>query len=89
MSLTPIRIEKRFKKRLKKKPKEKREAVEAAVTQLRKDHRHAGLHTHRMWGHKGVWEARIDGGNRLTFHWDGPRIVLRNHCNHDDVLGNP
>lgn len=88
MALTPVRIEKRFKKRLQKKPAPMREAIERAVTQLRLDPHHSGLRTHRVWGQKGVWEARIDSSNRLTFHWDGPRIVLRNHCNHD-VLKSP
>jgi mRNA-degrading endonuclease RelE of RelBE toxin-antitoxin system len=88
VALTPVRIETRFKKRLKKKPPEMRKAVEDAVTQLRMDPRHQGLHTHRVWGKKDVWEARIDAGNRLTFRWDGPRIVLLNHCNHD-ILKKP
>jgi hypothetical protein len=65
-----------------------RKRIEDTVTQLRIDPRHPALHTHRVWGHKGVWEARIDNGNRLTFHWDGPLIVLRNHCNHE-VLRTP
>lgn len=59
------------------------EAVANAVAQLRTDHRHPGLRTHRVWGKKGVFEARLDAGNRLTFHWDGDTIVLRNHCSHD------
>jgi len=88
VALTPVRIEKRFRKRLGKKPPEMRKRIEDAVTQLRVDHRHPSLRTHRVWGRRGVWEARIDEGNRLTFHWDGPRIVLRNHCNHD-VLKTP
>jgi hypothetical protein len=88
VALTPILITKTIKKRLQKKPAAMRQAIEDAVTQLRIDHRHPGLHTHRVRGAKSVFEARLDGGNRLTFHWDGPTIVLRNHCNHD-ILAKP
>lgn len=88
MSLTPVRISTRFKKQLHKKPVEMQDAIIEAVTQLRKDHTHKGLHTHRVWGQPGVFEARIDKANRLTFHWDGPTIVLRAHCNHD-ILKRP
>ncbi len=83
MNPTPVRISKRFKKQLQKKPRDMQTAIANAVTQLRADHRHKGLHTHRVQGQPGVFEARIDQANRLTFHWDGDTIVLRNHCNHD------
>jgi len=73
----------RFKRRLRQKPPKMREAIAEAVAQLCVDHRHTGLRTHRVWSKKGVFEARLDGGNRLTFHWDGDTIVLRNHCSHD------
>lgn len=83
MSLTPVRISKRFKKQLQKKPSEMQDAIRNAVTQLRMDHRHPGLRTHRVWGQLGVFEARLDKGNRLTFHWEGDTMVLRAHCNHE------
>jgi hypothetical protein len=88
VSLTPVRVSPRFKKQLQKKPAEMQQTIADAVTQLRKDHRHNGLHTHRVWGQQGVYEARLDQGNRLTFHWDGETIVLRAHCNHS-ILRNP
>ena len=88
MSLTPVRVSNRFRKQLHKKPADMQDAIAAAVTQLRTDHRHPELRTHRVWGEPGVYEARLDKGNRLTFHWDGDAIVLRNHCNHD-VLSRP
>lgn len=87
--LTPVRISKTFKKRLKKKPEEMQDRIARAVTQLRKDPSHPGLRTHRVWGKKGVYEARLDAGNRLTFHWEGDLLVLRSHCNHDEVLRRP
>jgi hypothetical protein len=65
-----------------------RDTIARAVTQLRRDHRHPGLRTHRVWGQPGVYEARLDAGNRLTFHWDDDTIVLRSHCNHA-ILKNP
>gem|GEM_PF-5492247 len=30
----------------------------------------------------------VDQKNRLTFHWDGGKIVLRTNCNHD-IIKNP
>ena len=63
-------------------------AIADAVTQLRTDPHHPGLRTHRVQSAPGVFEARLNKGNRLTFHWDGGVIVLRNHCSHD-ILGKP
>jgi putative component of toxin-antitoxin plasmid stabilization module len=88
LGLTPVRVTPRFKKLYSKKPEEMKTVIDGAVTQLRVDPRHNGLHTHRVWGAKGVWEARLDKGNRLTFHWDGDTIVLRAHCNHE-ILKKP
>jgi hypothetical protein len=88
VSLTPVQISNRFKKQLHKKPPDMQDTIAEAVTQLRKDHRHPGLRTHRVWGQPGVFEARLDRGNRLTFHWEGETIVLRAHCNHE-VLKRP
>ncbi len=86
MALTPVRLTPGFKRAYKKKTAEMRQVLDDAVLQLRKDPRHPGLRTHRVWGRKGVYEARLDKGNRLTFEWDGPTIVLLAHCNHD-ILG--
>lgn len=83
-----MRVSPGFKKLYGKKPAAMQATIDKAVTQLRTDPRHNSLHTHRVWGRRAVWEARLDGGNRLTFHWDGPTIVLRTHCNHD-VLERP
>lgn len=83
MALTPVSIDKAFKKRLAKKPAHLQASIMSTIAQLRKDWRHPGLRAHEMGGHPGVFEARIDGGNRLSFHWENDTIVLRNHCNHD------
>lgn len=89
MPPAPIRVPKSFKRRLKKKPPPNQMAIARAVAQLREDHRHPGLHSHRIWGAKKIWAVRLDAGDRLTYHWDGDVIVLRNHCNHDEVYRAP
>lgn len=80
---TPVELTTHFRRAYKKKPQEMQEVIRAAVTQLRMDWRHPGLRTHRVQGSPGVFDARLDRGNRLTFHWEGDTIVLRNHCNHE------
>lgn len=61
--------------------------IAKTITQLREDPRHPGLHTEKVRSRPGVFAARIDGGNRLTFRWEDGTIVLMNHCNHKQVLG--
>lgn len=51
--------------------------------------RHPGLQTHKVKGHPGVFEAYVNMANRVTFHYEGDKIVLRNNCNHDRVLRTP
>jgi hypothetical protein len=53
------------------------------------DPRHPGLHTHRVGGTRGVWEAYVDDANRVTFHWEGDTIVLRNNCRHEVISQRP
>jgi hypothetical protein len=65
-----------------------RAAVARCIALLADDPRHPGLHTHRIQGRPGVWEAYVDRANRVTFHWDGPTIVLRKNCTHD-ILKQP
>lgn len=83
--LTPIRTEKSFRKRLSKKTPAMQESILQAVDQLRRDPHHPGLRTHRIKSQDGVWGARLNKGNRLTFCWDGDTIVLLNHCNHEQA----
>ena len=79
-----------FKKRLAKKDPTQAGPVLECVQRLADNPRSPGLHTHKVKGAgRGVWEAYVDEGNRVTFHWDGPDIVLRNHCNHDMLKRNP
>jgi hypothetical protein len=63
-------------------------AIARCLELLADNPRHPGLRTHRVQGAPGVWEAYVDRANRVTFHYDGPAIVLRNNCNHD-ILRRP
>jgi hypothetical protein len=63
-------------------------AIMRCVALLAEDPRHPGLHTHRVQGTRGVWEAYVDDANRITFHYDDDRIVLRKNCNHS-ILRRP
>jgi hypothetical protein len=79
-----------FKKKLKKKSPRLVGAILECVKRLGDDPHHPGLQTHRVKGTQGVWEAYVDAGNRVTFHYDADgRIELRTHCNHDIIKRNP
>lgn len=85
-----IEVDPSFRKRLKKKAPELQQAIARCLQRLADDPRHPGLNTHRMQGHPGVWEAYIDQGNRVTFHYaDDGHITMRNHCNHDILRRSP
>ena len=86
----PVIVESRFKRRFRHKTEQMRAAIEECVRQLAENERHPGLRVHRVSGARDVWEAYIDGSNRITFHYDSVgRIVLRNHCNHDITKQSP
>ncbi len=89
MSLIPVVMEPTFKRRLKKKPDQMQDAIIDCVLLLGANVRHPGLHTNKVRGTKGVFEARVDKANRVTFHYEEGNIVMRNHCNHDIVKRNP
>lgn len=89
MALTPVAIDKSFKRRLAKKPAKLQGAILEAVQRLREDPYHPSLHTKKMQGQRDVFEARVDQANRITFHWEGDTIYLRNHCNHDVLIRSP
>jgi len=50
---------------------------------------HPSLHTKKIKGREGIWEARIDLSYRLTFEIIGETIFLRVAGNNDDVIKNP
>lgn len=88
--MPPLRIDDKFKKRLEAKPPKLQAAVLECVQRLADGPQsNAGLRTHPVQSHPGVFSARVDRANRVTFHWDQGVIVLRNHCNHDAVYRRP
>jgi hypothetical protein len=87
--LDDVILPSRFKKSFNRKPVELRAAIAECVLRLLDNPRHPGLQTHRMGGHPGVWEAYVDKGNRVTFHYEDGELVFRNHCNHDMLRKNP
>jgi hypothetical protein len=84
--LTPVEIPKPVKKKLAKKPRDMQGAILACIQQLRTDWRHPGLRAKKLSGTQ-MFEARVTEGARLTFFWDGPTIVVTNHCHHDILKG--
>ena len=78
-----------FKRVLKKKDQRLQAAILECVQRLGDDPRHPSLNTHRMQGVRGVWEAYVDRGNRVTFHYEDGKIVLRNNCNHEMLKRSP
>ena len=86
MALTTVILPKPLKKSFEKKDVKMQSALSACFVRLRTDPRHPGLRTKRVQGRKvngnPVYEARASQGDRVTFYWDGPAIVIENHCNH-------
>jgi hypothetical protein len=89
--MPPIVIPDAFKRTLRKKTPAMQAAVAECVARLGENPRHPSLQTHPVRGVRGggVFEAYIDQANRLTFHWDGAAIVLRNNCNHTVIDRSP
>jgi hypothetical protein len=85
-----LEIPAQFKRLVDRKGKELAAAIAECVYRLGENPRHTGLQTHYVRGTSKpkVYEAYVDKKNRVTFHWDGAKIVLRNNCNHD-ILRNP
>jgi len=77
----------KFKRVLKKKSPEMQAAVLECLARLGENPRHPSLQTHLVRGVKGggVFEAYVDDANRVTFHYDAGKIVLRNNCNHSII----
>lgn len=51
--------------------------------------KHPSLHTKKIKGTQGIWEARINLHYRLTFEFIEETIFLRVVGNHNEVLKNP
>lgn len=84
-------ISPKFKKLLNQKPPPMQAAFLECIARFAENPRHPSLHTHLVRGVKGgaVFEAYIDKGNRLTFHYEAGKIVLRNNCNHSIIDRDP
>jgi hypothetical protein len=85
----PVQVPPSFRRVAKKKERRLRIAIAQCVQLLGDNPNHPGLHTHRVQGAPGVWEAYVDSANRVTFHYDEGTIVMRNNCNHDIVRHSP
>ena len=59
------------------------------IKTLSEDFQHPSLHTKKIKGTKGIWEARIDIHYRISFEIIGDTIFLRVIGNHDEVLKKP
>jgi hypothetical protein len=81
-SLTPLRIPKPLKKKLAKKDRKMQAAILACLRQLREDWQHPGLESSKLGG-TNIYHAKVGRGGRVTFFWEGERIVVENHCHHD------
>jgi hypothetical protein len=81
----------KFKKVLKKKPLPMQMAIIECVARPAENPRHPSLQTHPVRGIRGggVFEAYVDAANRLTFHYEDGKIVLRNNCNHTIIDRDP
>ncbi len=84
-----LQLDETFKKRLLKKTPAMQGSILECLKRLGDNPRHPGLHTHRVQGAPGVFEAYVDDANRVTFHYESGIIVLRNHCNHTVVSRSP
>jgi mRNA interferase RelE/StbE len=84
-----VEIDSTFKKRLARKEPKDQAAILECIERLSDNPRHPGLKTHAIQGHAGVFSARVDRSNRVTFNWADGVIVLRNHCNHEAVYSRP
>ena len=84
-----IELTENFEKKYCAKTEEQRQKVDKALGYLITNPRHPGLHTHRVEGTRGVWEAYVDESMRMTFNYAPNSLVLRNTCEHDAVLRRP
>jgi len=84
-----IRAYKTFKKAYRKLPADIQSKIDKQIDILAGDFRYPSLHTKKVKGKDGIWEARVDDFYRLTFEIIDDTIFLRIVGNHDDVLKKP
>jgi mRNA-degrading endonuclease RelE of RelBE toxin-antitoxin system len=84
-----IRAYQRFRRAYRELPQNIQKKVDKQIGFLSEDMRHPSLHTKKIKGKEGIWEARIDIHHRLTFQIVEDTIFLRIVGNHDEVLKSP
>lgn len=84
-----IKAYERFKNSYQDLPEHIKKKVDRQIKILSTNLRHPSLHTKKIRGKTGIWEARIDIFYRLTFEIINDTIFLRVVGNHDEVLKNP
>jgi Txe/YoeB family toxin of Txe-Axe toxin-antitoxin module len=83
-----FRTSSEFKRAFRRKDKAMQDAIDDCLARFIENPSHPSLHRKKMQGREGVWELRIDGGNRITFRYDKDDVELLNNCNHD-ILRRP
>ncbi|MEE4358258.1 MAG: hypothetical protein V2I97_17445 [Desulfococcaceae bacterium] len=78
-----------FRKAYQKLPSAIQKKVDRQLELLVGDFCYPSLHTKKIKGREGIWEARIDLHYRMTFEIVEDTIMLRVVGNHDEVLKNP
>ena len=79
-----LRVPTPLEAKLNEKPESRRKAIRECFKKLRQNPRHPGLRTSKVQGRGGdVFEARASRADRVTWFYDGPIIVIENHCGHE------
>jgi len=84
-----IKAYRRFKKAYRTLPHSVQVKIDRQLKMLLDDMRHPSLHTKKIKGRRGIWEARVDLHYRLTFEIIEDTLFLRVVGNHDEVIKNP
>lgn len=78
-----------LKEKLRDKTPEAQAAILKCLHQLAENPRITGLRTSKIQGETRVFEARAGRSRRVSWEWESGRIVILNHCDHDEVLKHP
>jgi len=84
-----IKAYRRFLKAYRHLPEDVQKKVDKQITLLSKDYKYPSLHSKKIKGREGIWEARVDIHHRLTFEIIDNTIFLRVVGNHDEALRKP
>lgn len=84
-----VKAYKSFKKFYKDLPQNIQTKIDKQIEILEVNYLYPSLHTKKIKGKEGIWEARVVIHYRMTFEIIGDTIYLRTVGNHDDVLKNP